>query len=184
LSSRLKGPTLSRPSSYRARLLLAVSALVALIACDARLGPAYPETVVTPELIGRVASMTTSPDLSVDVALESGAQVVLGQRDRGLQGGPGDLLLFGSQPERWYLGPRFSKDHGCYLISASRAFSVGDSVVLAFEDWPGTGVRLRKAPGFDDSRLVTSTSDGRLEYSGMAGVSFCSDEQGRVSGLR
>ena len=159
-------------------------ALVVLSGCDVRLGPAYPGTVVTPELIGRVASVKTDQDLTVHVALVSGDEVMLGRHDRGLQGGPDDLLLFGSRPERWYLGPAFSTDLGCYVISASRAYSEPGSVILAFEAWPGVGVRLQKAPGFDDSTMVTTNSDGRLEYSGISGVSFCSDDQGRISGLR
>lgn len=159
-------------------------ALVVVSGCDVRLGPGYPGTVVAPDLIGRVASMKTDQDLTVHVALASGDEVTLGRSDHGLQGGPGDLLLFGTRPERWYLSPTLNKDLGCYVISASRAFSEPSSVVLTFEGWPGVGVRLPKAPGFDDSRMVTTNSDGRQEYSGISGVSFCSDEEGRVRGLR
>jgi hypothetical protein len=77
----------------------------------------------------------------------------------------------------------FSKDLGCFRFSADRAFSEPDSVVLAFERWPGVGIRLAKAPGFDDSRLVTRNSEGRLEYSALASIAFCADAQGRISGV-
>jgi hypothetical protein len=179
-------PSCSQPRRVGAGVgsVLLGLALVVVSACDVRLGPGYPGTVVAPELIGRVASMTTDQDLTVHVELASGDEVTLGRNDRGLQGGPGDLLLLGSRPERWYLSPTLNKDLGCYVISASRAFSEASSVVLTFEGWAGVGVRLPKAPGFDDSRIVTTNSDGRQEYSGISGVSFCSDDQGRISGLR
>jgi hypothetical protein len=158
--------------------------VIVLGGCDVRLGGAYPGTVVAPERIGRVASVETDQDLTVHVVLENGEALTLDRHDRGLQGGPGDLVLFGSRPERWYLSPTFNKDLGCYVISATRAYSEPGSVVLALESWSGVGVRLPKADGFDDSRLVTTNPDGRLEYTGLSGVSFCSDEKGRVSGLR
>jgi hypothetical protein len=55
--------------------------------------------------------------------------------------------------------------------------------VLAFEEWPGVGLRLLKVPGYDDSKLVTADSGGRLVYSAIGPVSLCVDEQGRVNGL-
>jgi hypothetical protein len=145
---------------------------------------------VAPEMIGLVESVTTEGDEGGSrIVLADGQELTKDRDDRALPGapGPGDLLWFGAQPERWFLsagfGATFQKSLGCYVLSADRAFSEPDSVVLAFSRWPGVGIRLPKAPGFDDSRLVTKNSEGRLEYSALASVAFCSDAQGRLSGI-
>jgi hypothetical protein len=173
----------SRGNTARLRWLiaptLAVLAAVALFGC--RLPGSYPGVVTTPEVIGLVASITTDPDLTAHVALTSGQTVVVRRSDRSL-GGLGDLLFLGTKPDRWYLAAHKSEKPGCYWVAASRAYSEVGTVVLAFEVWPGVGIRLPKAPGFDDSKLVTTDSEGRLVYSAIGAISLCSDADGRISG--
>lgn len=153
---------------------------------DLRFGPPYPDRITTPEVVGLVAAVTSEDnDSGYGIVLADGTQLTKETNDRAIPGAPsqGNLIWFAAQPERWFLSASFNKDLRCYSFSADRAFSEGDSVVLAFERWPGVGIRLLKAPGFDDSRLVTRNSDGRWEFSGIAGVSFCADAEGRLSGI-
>jgi hypothetical protein len=160
------------------------AAIAVLAGCtDMSFGPPYPGRITTPEVIGVVASNKSDNDGTAHVVLTSGEELVIRPGDRSLYGF-GDLMLVGTEPERWYLGATFSADRGCYWFSSSRAFSEPTSVVLAFEDWWGVGLRLPKAPGFDDSKLVYKGSDGRLEYSRLATVQFCSDAEGRLSSGR
>ena len=169
----------------RVRALIARTVLVvmaaALIGC--RPGVAFPAQVTQPDQIGLVASIKTDADLTAHVVLANGEALVLPRSDRSL-GGLGELLFRGSQPDRWYLAGHKSEKPDCYWVAASRAYSEGDSVVLAFEDWPGVGIRLAKVPGFDDSKLVTSDSQGRLVYSSIGPISLCADVEGRIGGLR
>lgn len=152
---------------------------------DLSFGPPFPNRITAPEVIGLVESRETNPDLSSRIVLEGGEELVLRRQDHILQGGGSDLLLYGTHPENWYLSPSFNEGKACYVISASRAFSEDATVVLAFGRWPGVGVRLPKAPAFDDSRLVTRDAEGRLEYSKFGSVvSFCSDAAGRLSGFQ
>ena len=110
----------------------------------------------------------------------------MGRSDRTLGGlgGPGDIQFVGSHPDRWYLAGRMSDKPSCYWISASRAYSEPGAVVFAFEDWPGVGIRLAKAPGYDDSKLVVSAAGGRLRYSSIGPISLCADENGQINGLQ
>ena len=165
-------------------LPLAVVTTTAVFACN--LGIGYPEKVTTPEAIALVVSLTTDPDLTAHVVLANGQNLVVGRSDRTLGGlgGPGDLQFAGSQLGAWYLAGHRSEKPSCYWIGASRAYSEPESVVLAFEDWPGVGVRLAKAPNYDDSKLVVTDSQGRLRYSSIGTISLCSDVEGRISGLR
>jgi hypothetical protein len=170
------------------RILASASFSIAILLAagcgtEAGLGPPYPSQIVAPEVIGLVESVTTESDQTIQVELVGGQELILGPQDRELQGGTGALILFGTQPERWYLGVTFNGDLDCYRFSADRAFSEPDSVVLAFGRWLGVGIRLAKAPGFDDSRLVTRNSEGRMEFQRLAGVAFCADAQGRISGM-
>jgi hypothetical protein len=168
------------------RRLKAVIGLILLVAATAfvtsGLDIGYPGRVTTPEVIGLVASITSDPDLTAHVVLADGQTLTVGRSDRSL-GGLGDLLFLGSQPDRWYLAGHESQDSDCYWISASRAYSDPGSVVLAFQNWPGVGVRLQKAPGYDDSKLVTTDFRGHLRYSSIGPISLCADETGQITGL-
>lgn len=150
---------------------------------DMSFGPPYPGRITAPEVIGVVASVKTDNDGTSHVVLTSGEELDVRRGDRSLYGF-GGLMLVGTTPERWYLGTTFDEIRGCYSFSSSRAFSEPTAVVLAFENWSGVGVRLPKAPGFDDSELTFKGSDGRLEYSRLATVPFCSDAEGRLSSGR
>ena len=146
----------------------------------------YPGRVTAPDVVGMVTSVTSDPDLTAHVVLADGQTLSVGRSDRTLSGlgGPGDLQFVGSHPDRWYLAGRRSDQADCYWISASRAYSEPGAVVLAFEDWPGVGIRLPKAPGYDDSKLVVSAAEGRLRYSSIGPISICSDQEGRINGRR
>ena len=162
--------------------LMLVVAATAFVVWRIGIGIGYPGQVTTPEVVGLVASITSDPDFTAaHVVLTDGRTMVVPRSDRSL-GGLGDLLFIGSQPERWHLAGHRSQEPGCYWISASRAYAEPGSVVFAFEEWPGVGVRLPKAPHFDDSRLATVDFQGRLRYSSIGPVSLCSDEQGRING--
>jgi hypothetical protein len=112
----------------------------------------------------------------------------LRREDRSLIGGvgEGDLIVFGSTPQRWFLrGSLASRAGGgaCYRISADRAYSESDSVVLVWGEWLGAGVRLPKAPGYEDGGLLFETF-GDLQYRQFefgSGVSFCLDAEGRIT---
>ena len=170
------------------RRLMALIGLILLIATTAfiasRIDIGYPGRVTTPEVIGLVASITTDADLTAHVVLADGQTFAVRRTDRTL-GGLGDLLLVGNQPDRWYLpGFQSQEQPGCYWIAASRAYSDPGTVVLAFEDWPGVGVRLSKAVGYDDSKLVVRASGGRLRYSSIGPISLCANEEGQITGPR
>jgi hypothetical protein len=138
--------------------------------------------VAAPEFVGLVTSSTSDQDLTAHVVLADGTELVILRSDRVL-GGFGELLLGGTNPEPWYLGGHASEKPDCYRISAHRAYSEDGGVVLVFEEWSGVGLRLPKASGYDDSKLVTADSSGRLVYSAIGPVSLCVDEKGRVIGL-
>lgn len=154
-----------------------------LVACGVLGG--FPGQVTTPDVVGLVASITTDPDSTAHVVLTSGQTVVVGRSDRSLGGlaGPGDLLFLGSQPDPWNFAGHKSEKPDCYWISASRAYSEQGTVVLVFEEWPGVGVRLPKAPGYDDSKHVTADSQGRQVYSAIGPIELCTDVEGRINGV-
>jgi hypothetical protein len=171
--------------SFAPRLGIALILVVATAALVAsRIG--YPWQMTTPDVIGLVASITTDPDLTAHVVLSEGRTLDVGRSDRSLGGlsGIGDVLFLGSHPDLWYFAGHKSENPGCYWISASRAYSDPGTVVLVFEELPGVGVRLPKAPGFDDSKLVTADSQGRLLYSAIGPISLCADEVGQINGRR
>jgi hypothetical protein len=173
----------ARPVRARALITRTAPFLMALALVGCRPGLSFPSEVTQPDQIGLVVSVKTDADLTAHVVLANGEALVLGRSDRSL-GGLGELLFLGSRPDRWYLGGHKSEKPDCYWVAASRAYSERDSVVLAFEDWSGVGIRLAKVPGFDDSKLVTSDSQGRLIYSSIGPISLCADVEGRISGLR
>ncbi|MDF2735289.1 MAG: hypothetical protein K0S97_1912 [Chloroflexota bacterium] len=177
--SNLVGAPSRRVIRWLIALLLLV-ATTAFVVSRIGIGIGYPGQVTTPEVVGLVASITSDPDLAAHVVLTDGRTMVVPRSDRSL-GGLGDLLFIGSQPERWHLAGHKSQEPDCYWISASRAYSEPGSVVFAFEEWPGVGVRLPKAPQFDDSKLATMDFQGRLRYSSIGPVTLCSDEQGRIN---
>ena len=150
----------------------------------------YPIAISSPEVVGVVASKSTNQFDAPEVRLllASGDELILRREDRSLisEVGEGDLIVFGSMPQRWYIrgspATRAGRDH-CYSISADRAYSESDGVILVWGEWMGGGIRLPKAPGYDDDGLLYETL-GHLEYRPFefgSGVSFCLDEQGRVT---
>jgi hypothetical protein len=171
-----------------ARQLKALIGLIILVAATAfitsRIDIGFPGRVTTPEAVGLVASITTDPDVTAHVVLADGQTFAIRPSDRTL-GGFGDLLFVGDHPDRWYLpGFQSQEQPGCYWIAASRAYSDADSVVFVFEEWPGVGVRLPKAPGYDDSKMIVGTWDGRLRYSSIGPISLCANEEGQITGSR
>jgi hypothetical protein len=157
---------------------LVFAALFTVGACAESL----PGIVAAPEFVGLVSSSTTDQDLTAHITLADGTQLLIPRSDRVL-GGFGELLMGGTEPETWYVGGHASEKPDCYRISAHKAYSEDGSVLLAFEEWPGVGLRLPKAPEYDDSKHVTADSSGRLVYSAIGPVSLCVDDQGRVNGL-
>jgi len=150
----------------------------------------YPLAVASPDVAGIVASKSTNQFDAPEVrlVLTSGDEVILHREDRSLIGGvgEGDLIVFGSTPQRWYLrGSLASRSDGpdCYAISADRAYSESDRIVLVWGEWLGEGIRLPKAPGYDDGGLLYEIF-GHQEYRPFefgSGVSFCLDAEGRVT---
>jgi len=150
----------------------------------------YPLAVSSPDVAGIVASKSTNQFDAPEVrlVLTSGDEVILRRDDRSLIGGvgEGDLIVFGSAPQRWYLrGSLVARAGGpdCYAISADRAYSESDGVVLVWGEWLGGGIRLPKAPGYDDTGQLDDRL-GHLEYRPFefgSGVSFCLDAGGRVT---
>jgi len=150
----------------------------------------YPLAVSSPDVAGIVASKSTNQFDAPEVrlVLTSGDEVILRHDDRSLVGGvgEGDLIVFGSAPQRWYLrGSLVARAVGadCYAISADRAYSESGGVVLVWGEWLGGGIRLPKAPGYDDDGRQYEIF-GHLEYRPFefgSGVSFCLDAQGRVT---
>lgn len=181
MSSPPRAPARLRSVWWLIALLLLVGAPVVFVVSRS-IG--YPGRVTAPDVVELVASVTTDPDLTAHVVLADGQTLTVGRADRTLGGlgGPADLQFVGSHPDRWYLAGHRSDKPDCYWISASRAYSELGAVVLAFEDWPGVGIRLPKAPGYDDSKLVVSSSGGRLRYSSIGPISLCADEKGQING--
>ncbi|HET9344137.1 MAG TPA: hypothetical protein VFO05_00435 [Candidatus Limnocylindrales bacterium] len=150
----------------------------------------YPLVVSSPDMAGIIASKSTNQFDAPEVrlVLTTGNEVILRREDRSLIGGvgEGDLIVFGNTPQRWYLGGNLATRAGvadCYSISADRAYSESDGIVLVWGEWLGAGVRLPKAPGYDDSGLLDAMF-GHLEYRPFefgSGVSFCLDAEGRVT---
>ncbi len=191
MSARLEGRG-GRPVRNRG-----ITALIALLLAGAAfvivrflLTFTFPIYVASPDVAGIVASRSSNDFDAPEVrlVLVTGDEVVLHRDDRALLGGAGegDLIVFGSTPERWYvtgfLGAT-SNDPGCYSISADRAYSESGGVVIVWDDWPGEGVRLPRAPGYDDSGLVYEQF-GHLAYTQFelgSGISFCLDAEGRVT---
>ena len=162
--------------------LIAVVATAAFVIWRFSIGFGYPGQVTTPEVIGLVDSITSDPDGTAHVVLADGRTLTVERSVRSL-GGFGDLLFVGTDPDRWYLSGHKSQTPDCYWISASRAYSEPDTVVFAFQEWPGVGVRLPKAPGFDDSRLATTDFEGRLRYSAIGPISLCANAEGQIFGF-
>jgi hypothetical protein len=175
----------------RAALLVLGLAAVAVLLVRLLLGLiSYPLAVSLPDTAGIVASRSTNQFDAPEVrlVLTTGSEVILRREDRSLIGGvgEGDLIVFGSTPQRWYLGGFLATRAGvadCYAISADRAYSESDGIVLVWGEWLGAGIRLPKAPEYDDSGLLYEIF-GHLEYRPFefgSGVSFCLDAEGRVT---
>lgn len=145
----------------------------------------YPTSIIAPEVVGQVEAAEPDPadDSAWLVTVNGTAVRVDVADDRRLQGtGVGDLLFFGAQPERWFLGAPLGED-GCYEIVADKGYDEPDAVILVFADWPGVGLRLPKAPGFEEDNRITDDPAGRPQYAGSGGELFCADERGQLTGL-
>ena len=82
--------------------------------------PSFPGRVIEPEVVGLVQSADPDPDDpgSWFVSVAKAELVIDVVDDRDLQADRiGDLLFFGTEPERWFLGAPLGED-GCYEISA------------------------------------------------------------------
>jgi hypothetical protein len=150
----------------------------------------YPLGIASPDVAGIIVS-TSSTGLDapeVRVTLASGEEVSVLRTDRALDQGvaKGNLIIVGSNPEPWYLSglPATATDPiGCFSVLPDRAYSEPDAVVMVFDHWVGSGVRIPKAPGFDDN-LLTYDELGHPRYTPFefgSGVSFCLDGNGRVT---
>jgi hypothetical protein len=150
----------------------------------------YPLAVASPDEAGIIVSTsTTRVDAPVvRLTLSSGREVSLQRGDRALDQGVtiGSLIIVGGSPERWYLGglPSTATDrNGCFSVWPDRAYSEPDAVVMVFGQWVGSGVRIPKAPGYDDDLLLHDEL-GHQRYTPFefgSGVSFCLDGGGRVT---
>ena len=175
------------------RAVLAVLGLAAVVVLLIRLLLGligYPLAVSSPDVAGVVAFKSTNEFDAPEVrlVLTSGDEVILRREDRSLISGVGEgnLVVFGSTPQRWYLVGYLATRAGqadCYAISADRAYSESDGIVLVWGEWLGAGIRIPKAPGYDDDGLLYEAF-GHLEYRAFelgSGVSFCLDAKGRVT---
>lgn len=154
---------------------------------QALIGLSYPVVTVDPEVIGRIEATRSDADEwpawfaileDRDVRLEPHEDRVLSQASEG------DLLLFGTEPERWFMGARPSDDERCYLVSATKGWDEPDAVTLIYQRWPSIGIRLPKSSAFDAENRITHDPDGRPQYdNGGGGMTFCADEHGRLHGL-
>jgi hypothetical protein len=172
-----------------ALVALGVAAVVVLLVRILLGIVSYPLEISSPDVAGIVASKSANQFNAPEIrlVLTSGDEVILRRGDRSLTGGVGvgDLIVFGSVPQRWYLlGSPASRagEADCYAISADRAYSESGGVVLVWGDWLGAGIRLPKAPGYDDDGLLEEVL-GHLEYRAFefgSGVSFCLDADGLV----
>ena len=151
------------------------------------IGGGYPDVVVAPDVVGPIEeSRDDDPsDTGAWFAVVDGQEVRIdSHEDRALQRATdGDLLIFGSDPERWYLGADASEDGRCYLVRAWKAYDEPDAVVLVYSEWVGVGIRLPKAPAFDSDSRTVDDPDRRPQYDGISGVTFCADSEGRLTGL-
>jgi hypothetical protein len=150
----------------------------------------YPLAVASPDVAGIIISVSTSQvDAPVVIlTLSSGREVSLLRGDRALDQGVtiGSLIIVGHSPERWYLGglPSNATDrNGCFSVWPDRAYSEPDAVVMVFDHWVGSGVRIPKAPAYDDDLLLHDEL-GHRRYTPFefgSAVSFCLDGGGRVT---
>jgi hypothetical protein len=150
----------------------------------------YPLAIASPDVAGIVVSTNSTPldAPEVRLILASGDEVSVLRTDRVLDQkvNQGDLIIVGSNPEPWYLSglPSTVTDpDGCFSVWPDRAYSEPDAVVMVFDHWVGSGVRIPKAPGFDDN-LLTYDELGHPRYTPFefgSGVSFCLDGHGRVT---
>jgi hypothetical protein len=150
----------------------------------------YPLGIASPDMAGIIVSASsTQSDLpEVRLVLASGDEVSLLRTDRALAQGvtKGNLIIVGRNPERWYLTGLLSTAadrNGCFSVWPDRAYSEPDAVVMVFDHWAGSGVRIPTAPGFDDS-FLTYDELGHPRYTPFelgSGVSFCLDSYGRVN---
>ncbi len=114
-----------------------------------------------------------------ELALQSGDRDILGSADRGR------VILFGTEPDRWYLVGSQTDTPDCYRVRVGWAYSEPGSVVLAFESWGGVGIRVPKRPGFDDSTMLMGVNgagpSGQRQYANSGGgIPFCIDASGRL----
>ncbi|HLO34528.1 MAG TPA: hypothetical protein VK194_00535 [Candidatus Deferrimicrobium sp.] len=186
---RIPGRVVGR--KVRLALLVVLGLVAAAVVVRLFLGVVtYPLGTALPDVAGIVASKDTNefdaPE--VHLLLADGRELTLHRGDRILMGavGAGDLIIFGSQPQRWYLtgSPSIRADRTeCYAVAADRAYSQPGEVLLVWDDWIGVGVRLPKTTGYDD-RGELYDELGHLRYvpfESFSGVSFCLDAAGRVT---
>ena len=90
-------------------------------------------------------------------------------------------MLYGTQPEPWYLavGPADTQ----YCTFSDAAFSEPDALVLLYESWSGVGIELRKAADFVEQHPTTQRVDGHLRYGPPGGFPqfFCVNANGEMT---
>ncbi len=149
-------------------------------------GISRPGMTVSPSIVGVIDSVHRNA-AGVPVVSVAGQQVTIDQStggDRQLRstGGleAGSLLLFGTEPERWY--QVLGTVRQCrYEALANAAFDDADAVIFVFDGWKGVGIRLPKAPDFRPA--PSALLDGKYLIEGVPGSYFCVNESGQVTGL-
>jgi len=136
----------------------------------------FPDRVVSPEVVGVVQSADRTVTVrGTEYDLDPFADYAVSRA------GKNDLLLYGTQPDVWYVAAHPAGDN-CYHILGGTAYDDGDSVVVMFSGF-AFGVRLEKGEGFDDLRRPVATQDARAVYVfGSQGVDFCLDANGTLIG--
>jgi hypothetical protein len=150
----------------------------------------YPLGIASPDVAGIIVSTSSAESnaAEVRVVLASGEELSVLRTDRALdqRATTGDLIIAARNPEPWYLSglPSTATDAiGCFSVWPDRAYSEPDAVVMVFDHWVGSGVRVPKARGFDDA-LLTYDEFGHRRFTPFefgSGVSFCLDGHGRVT---
>ena len=160
--------------SPRLRILFLALLTVSLAGCRPFYETFY-DDVVTPDVIGLVQSADRVTFQGTEYELDPFADYSEGRAAEG------DLLLFGTKPDVWYVAAR-PHAGGCYAILVGAAYDDDDSLIVNFSGFD-FGVRLKKGEGFIADRRPIATQAGRPAYHyGSQGVGFCLDRDGKVTG--
>ena len=140
----LTGDLASGLRALSGRILIVTVTSFALTGCFL-VSNAFPDRVVSPEMTGIIQSADRIAFEGTEYELDPFADY----SDGGA--GEGDLLLFGTTPDVWYVAAHPLGEDGCYTILVGTAYDDGDSVIVVFSGFD-FGVRLEKGEGFNAAR--------------------------------